>query len=98
MRRRSQHCCPTPSPSPGPPSRAPQLLGDSTGTPPAVASLLALSALLLAGVLDWHADCVRGAPQAWDTLVWFSGAGVWGRTLCMKRGPQRKTRPHTDMR
>jgi di/tricarboxylate transporter len=49
------------------------VFGDRVGVPPVVASMLALGMLLATGVLDWKADCLRGSPQAWDTLFWFSG-------------------------
>lgn len=36
--------------------------------------MLALSVLLLSGVLKWE-DCL-GCTPAWDTLLWFSGGRV----------------------
>ncbi|GBF97276.1 dicarboxylate transporter chloroplastic-like [Raphidocelis subcapitata] len=45
--------------------------GESIGVPPVVASMLAVGMLLATGVLDWRADCLRGCPQAFDTLFWF---------------------------
>jgi hypothetical protein len=36
--------------------------------------MLAVGSLLATGVLDWRADCLRGCPQAFDTLFWFGGA------------------------
>ncbi|KAI8470394.1 MAG: Sodium/sulfate symporter [Monoraphidium minutum] len=47
------------------------VFGDRLGVPPVVAAMLAVGILVGAGVLDWRADCLRGTPQAWDTLFWF---------------------------
>lgn len=48
-----------------------QVFGGQIGVEPVVASMLALSVLLLSGVLKWQ-DCLACTP-AWDTLVWFTG-------------------------
>ncbi|KAJ9174909.1 hypothetical protein P3X46_013506 [Hevea brasiliensis] len=46
------------------------VLGDTLGIPSVVAAMIALSILLLLGVLDW-ADCLS-EKSAWDTLAWFA--------------------------
>ncbi|KIZ05262.1 2-oxoglutarate/malate translocator, chloroplastic Flags: Precursor [Monoraphidium neglectum] len=47
------------------------LFGEQAGVPPVVGAMLALGILLATGVLDWREDCLKGSPQAWDTLFWF---------------------------
>jgi hypothetical protein len=48
--------------------------------------MLALGMLLATGVLDWRADCLKGSPQAWDTLFWFSGMyGICAGARCSHR-------------
>lgn len=46
------------------------VLGDSLGIPSVVAAMMALSVLLLSGVLSWD-DCLS-EKSAWDTLAWFA--------------------------
>lgn len=46
------------------------VLGDAFGIPSVVAAMIALSILLLLGVLDWD-DCLS-EKSAWDTLAWFA--------------------------
>lgn len=47
------------------------VFGDHVGVPPVVAAMVAVGALLGCGALSWREDCLRGCPQAWDTLFWF---------------------------
>lgn len=47
------------------------VFGDRLGVTPVEAAMLSSGALLATGVLDWREDCLRGSPQAWDTLFWF---------------------------
>ncbi|KAJ9159143.1 hypothetical protein P3X46_024669 [Hevea brasiliensis] len=46
------------------------VFGDALGIPSVVAAMIALSILLLLGVLDWD-DCLS-EKSAWDTLAWFA--------------------------
>ncbi|KDP40929.1 hypothetical protein JCGZ_24928 [Jatropha curcas] len=46
------------------------VFGDALGVPSVVAAMIALSILLLLGVLDWD-DCLS-EKSAWDTLAWFA--------------------------
>ncbi|KAG8645878.1 dicarboxylate transporter 2.1, chloroplastic [Manihot esculenta] len=46
------------------------VFGDTLGIPSVVAAMIALSILLLLGVLDWD-DCLS-EKSAWDTLAWFA--------------------------
>ncbi|KAK6121222.1 hypothetical protein DH2020_045035 [Rehmannia glutinosa] len=46
------------------------VFGDALGIASVVAAMLALSILLLSGVLDWD-DCLS-EKSAWDTLAWFA--------------------------
>eukprot|EP00475_Leptophrys_vorax_P017163 TRINITY_DN23729_c0_g1_i1.p1 TRINITY_DN23729_c0_g1~~TRINITY_DN23729_c0_g1_i1.p1 ORF type:complete len:220 (-),score=22.56 TRINITY_DN23729_c0_g1_i1:127-735(-) len=46
------------------------VLGDAIGVPSVVAAMIALSVLLLTGVLTWT-DCLA-ERSAWDTLMWFA--------------------------
>ena len=39
--------------------------------PPVVAAMLAVGMLVGGGVISWRDDCLKGTPQAWDTLFWF---------------------------
>jgi hypothetical protein len=49
------------------------VFGENIGVPPVVASMMAVGMLLFTGVLDWRQDCLKGCPQAFDTLFWFGG-------------------------
>jgi len=44
--------------------------GEALDIPAVLAAMIALSGMLLSGVLSWR-DCLNYTP-AWDTLVWFS--------------------------
>lgn len=49
-----------------------QVFGSQLGVEPVTAAMLAVGCLLATGVLSW-ADCLA-YTQAWDTLIWFTGA------------------------
>lgn len=71
---------PTPLLPTSPPSLpSSQVFGEQVGIPPVVGAILAVGMLLGTGVLNWREDCLKGTPQAWDTLFWFGGEGVMGR-------------------
>jgi DASS family divalent anion:Na+ symporter len=55
------------------------IAGASTGLDPAAAAIMAVAALLVAGVLDW--DAVAETEEAWSTLVWFATLVMMARYL-----------------
>lgn len=57
---------------------AAQVFGEEVHIPPVVAAMLAMGILLGSGVINWREDCLKGTPQAWDTLFWFGGGAGGG--------------------
>ncbi len=47
------------------------VMGEALGVSAVLGAMLALSGLLMTGVLQWR-DCLEYTP-AWDTLMWFAG-------------------------